>query len=72
MEKPILLVREEFTRNLLDLINKSKLPLILIEPILQKLLEDTRIGLQKQYKKEKEDYEKYLNEIKENVETTSE
>ena len=42
MEKPLLLVREEFMSDLADLINQSRLPFVIIEPILEKFLENAR------------------------------
>lgn len=68
MEKPILLIREDFTNNMLNLIAESKLPLVIIEPILDRLLNETRIGLQKQYEKEKAEYEKSLKDNKDDTE----
>lgn len=62
MEKPLMLIREDFTNNIINLITESKLPLVVIEPILQNILSDTRVGLKKQYEKEKAEYEKYLKE----------
>lgn len=62
MEKPLLLVREEFMSNLADLINQSHLPFIIIEPILEKFLENARIGIKQQLSDEKIRYEKYLKE----------
>lgn len=69
MDEPILLVKKEFEKDIVSLINSSKLPLVLIEPILKDLLNDARLGLEKQYEQEKEAYEEYLNEkeAKENV-----
>lgn len=64
MEKPLLLVREEFMSNLADLINQSHLPFIIIEPILEKFLENARIGIKQQLSDEKIRYEKYLKEKK--------
>lgn len=68
MDEPILLVKKEFEKNIVNLINGSKLPLVLIEPILKDLLNDARLGLEKQYEQEKEAYYKYLKEeVKENI-----
>lgn len=62
MEKPLLLVREEFMSDLADLINQSRLPFIIIEPILEKFLENARVGINQQLSDEKKRYEKYLKE----------
>ena len=62
MEKPLLLVREEFMSDLADLINQSRLPFVIIEPILEKFLENARGAIKQQLSDEKFRYEKYLNE----------
>lgn len=62
MEKPILLRRKDFTNDMINLIDNSDIPLILIEPILQEILNNTRTRLGIQYKKEEEEWEKYLEE----------
>lgn len=71
MEKPLLLVREEFIEGLADLINQSRLPFIIIEPILNNFLENTRAGIQQQLSDEKNKYEKYLQENKEKSDENS-
>lgn len=60
MEKPIMLVRENFRCDMIKMIEESRLPLIVVEPILEKILESIRFSIQQQYEKEKQDYEKYL------------
>ena len=60
MEKPLLLVREEFMSDLADLINQSRLPFVIIEPILEKFLENARGAIKQQLSDEKFRYEKYL------------
>ena len=60
MNKPIVLVREEFKQNLADVINKSGLPPFVIEPIMQSYLEEVRIAAQNQLETEKTRYEQYL------------
>ena len=62
MEKPLLLVREEFMESLADLINQSRLPFVIIEPILEKFLENARGAIKQQLSDEKFRYEKYLKE----------
>jgi len=62
MEKPLLLVREEFMSDLADLINQSRLPFVIIEPILEKFLENARGAIKQQLSDEKFRYEKYLKE----------
>lgn len=62
MEKPLLLVREKFMSDLADLINQSRLPFVIIEPILEKFLENARGAIKQQLSDEKFRYEKYLKE----------
>lgn len=62
MEKPLLLIREEFMSDLADLINQSRLPFIIIEPILEKFLENARVGIKQQLSNDKAQYEKYIKE----------
>ena len=60
IEKPILLLREEFLFSISNLINDSKLPLFAIEPILRDVLDSVNVELKKQYQYEKEYYENAL------------
>lgn len=57
MDKPLLLVREDFIKNMTNLINNSKLPVIILEPILQVFLNQTKYAIKQQYDAEKEAYE---------------
>lgn len=58
MDKPVLLLREDFINDMTNLINNSKLPVILMEPILQDFLNQIKIAVMQQYNKEKAEYEK--------------
>lgn len=64
MEKPMLLARKEFIDNLANLINTSKLPAIILEPILEDMLSQTKTAINQQYLTEKEEYEKSISDIK--------
>ncbi len=66
MDKPLLLVREDFIKNMTNLINNSKLPVIILEPILQDFLNQTKYTIKQQYDAEKEEYEKSISDIKKN------
>ena len=66
MDKPLLLVREDFIKNMTNLINNSKLPVIILEPILQVFLNQTKYAIKQQYDAEKEEYEKSISDIKKN------
>ena len=48
--------------DLADLINQSRLPFVIIEPILEKFLENARGAIKQQLSDEKFRYEKYLKE----------
>lgn len=60
MEKPSILIREEFVSEITKLINETPLPLFVIEPILQNLLNEVHVTVKKQYEYEKEQYQKSL------------
>ena len=63
--KPITLIRQEFVDALVDEINNCPLPMFVIEPILQDLLDQVKVAAQKQYEADKTQYEAQLNEVKE-------
>lgn len=60
MNKPLTIVYEEFKQDLLNLINNSGLPAILIEPVLQNYLSEVQVVAQRQYQLDNVEYEKYL------------
>jgi hypothetical protein len=60
INKPVMLLREEFVVNLSNLINESGLPLFVIEPILEEVLGTIKVELKKQYEYEKMQYEQAL------------
>lgn len=69
LTKPMSVLRQEFIEQLVDDINKSQLPLFVIEPILQNLLNEVKVAAQKQYELDKAKYEQQLqiqNEISSN------
>lgn len=66
MEKPMLLAREDFINKLTILINESKLPAIILEPVLENVLSQTKVAINQQYIKEKEEYEKSISDIEKN------
>lgn len=49
LNKPITVVRAEFISNLTNLINESKLPLFIVEPILKDVYLEVKSVAQKQY-----------------------
>lgn len=63
IEKPILLRREEFTNNIIQLINESQLPVFIIEYILKDVLKEVYTATQQQYESEKMVYKKQMDEL---------
>ena len=49
----------------MDEINNCQLPMFVIEPILQDLLDQVRTAAQKQYESDKRQYEEQLKEVQE-------
>ena len=58
--KPMSVVRQEFVEQLVNDINNCSLPLFVVEPILQDLLNMVKAAAQKQYEAEKAQYEQQL------------
>ena len=52
IEKPIMMIRQEFIDKLVEDINTCDLPLFVIEPILKDIYMDVKNTLQKQYENE--------------------
>lgn len=65
--KPITLVRQEFVDTLVEEINNCQLPMFVIVPILQDLLDQVKAAAQKQYEADKAQYEAQLNAVEENT-----
>jgi len=63
--KPITLIRQEFVDTLVEKINNCQLPMFVIEPILQDLLDQVKVVVQKQYETDKAQYEAQLKEVEE-------
>ena len=63
--KPITLIRQEFVDTLVEEINNCQLPMFVIEPILQDLLDQVKVMAQKQYGADKIQYEAQLNKVDE-------
>ena len=60
MNKPVSVVKEEFTNKIVLLINESGLPPILMEPVLANCLNQIRAINEAQLKKDKQEWEDYL------------
>lgn len=63
--KPTLVAREEFTEQLVNLVNNSDLPLVLIEPIIDGLASNIKQAIANQLVQEKEKYAEELAKAKE-------
>ena len=63
--KPVTLIRQEFVDTLVEEINNCQLPMFVIEPILQDLLDQVKVMVQKQYEADKAQYESQLNKAEE-------
>jgi hypothetical protein len=63
--KPITLIRQEFVETLVEEINNCQLPMFVIEPILQNLLNQVKTAVQEQYEADKAQYEAQLNKVEE-------
>ena len=63
--KPTLVVREEFTEQLVGLVNNSGLPLVLIDPIIDGLASNIKQTIANQLIQEKEKYAEDLAKAKE-------
>lgn len=64
--KPMSVVRQEFTEQLVNDINNCQLPLFVIEYILQDILDTVKAASKQQYEMEKTQYEQLLKQQKEN------
>jgi predicted YcjX-like family ATPase len=58
--KPMSVVRQEFIERIVNDVNNSQLPLFVVEPILQDLLNMVKTAAQKQYESERIQYEQQL------------
>ena len=62
LTKPMSIVRQEFIERLVNDVNNCQLPLFVIEPILQDVLNAVKSSAQKQYEVEKAQYEQQLSQ----------
>ena len=60
--KPMSVVRQEFIEKIVYEVNNCQLPLFVIEPILQDILNAVKSASQKQYETEKAQYEYQLSQ----------
>ncbi len=57
MDKPFLVIREEFKEQMLKTIGESNLHMVVVEPILEEILRTVRNSIQQEYLLEKTRYE---------------
>lgn len=60
LKKPMSVIRQEFIERLVDDINNCQLPLFVVEPILQDMLDLVNTAAKQQYEAEKAQYEQQL------------
>lgn len=58
--KPMSVARQEFVEQLVNDVNNCGLPLLIVEPILQDMLNEVRATMKQQYEFEKAQYEQQL------------
>lgn len=68
IEKPITVVRQEFVDALVGIVNNCGLPLFVIEPILRDVYLEVKSLSNKQCELEKMEYEKKVQECKNDIE----
>lgn len=66
MQKPTIIAREEFSQNLISVINNSELPLFIVRDILNLVLADITDKCKAEYEQAKTEYEKALSEENQN------
>lgn len=62
--KPVSLVRRELIDKLVEVINESQLPMFVVTPILENLLNEVKAVEQKEYETDKAQYEAQLAQAK--------
>ena len=62
--KPVTLVRRELIDKLVEVINESQLPMFVITPILENLLDEVKSVEQKEYETDTAQYEQQLAQAK--------
>lgn len=62
--KPVTLVRRELIDKLVEVINESQLPMFVITPILENLLDEVKSVEQTEYETDKAQYEQQLAQAK--------
>lgn len=66
MQKPITIIKQEFTERLVKYINESSLPPFVIEYILKDIINEVHLASVQQLKFDTERYQKQISENKKN------
>ncbi len=66
MQKPITIIKQEFTEGLVKYINESSLPPFVIEYILKDIINEVHLASVQQLKFDTERYQKQISENKKN------
>lgn len=64
MNKPLTIARQEFTENIVEVINNSELPFFVVSDILKNALVEVDKMAQAQYQRDKDSWEKSQEEEK--------
>lgn len=72
IQKPIMVQIQEFKNDLSNLIQASKLPIFILEPIIKEFAQEANVALQQYTKAQVTEYEKQLSESQNNQSETVE
>lgn len=61
--KPMVLVKQEFFEQLVNIINSSNLPMFVVEYIMKDVYEATKSAAQREYESNKESYENAITSV---------
>lgn len=63
MDKPVTLIREELVEGIVGLINESKLPMFVLEPILKDIYFEVKNAARQQLENDKMQYQSSLSKL---------
>lgn len=72
IQKPIMVQIQDFKKDLSNLIQASKLPIFILEPIIKEFAQEANVALQQYTKAQVTEYEKQLSESQNNQSETVE
>lgn len=61
-QKPVTIIKQEFTEEIIKQINDTQLPMFVIEYILRDILNDVRITSQRQLESDMKNYQENINQ----------